>query len=291
MSENFKRYLNVYEWETQLPGTGAVIKYKPITTGQIKKLLMFTDSDDDSAIETALDTLIQECVVTEGFDIHKLYLPDRFFILVEIRNATKGNRYSIPTTCLKCGSQTIQNVDLSKLPVSKLKTNSNKLEIKEYVQEKQVKKGALELVEDVKDEAPIKRKLKDVINMEKLPWNYIQLNDNVGITLGLMTREIQLQIESILKDKELTPEKREIEESLLSIALLVENIVTPAGVEKDLTVEDKIYLIENTTPPEKEKIEKWINDNDYGLEFKFKVVCNNCKDEYEREIPLNNFFY
>ena len=35
----FYDFINVYEFECELPGSREIIKFKPVSTGQIKKLL------------------------------------------------------------------------------------------------------------------------------------------------------------------------------------------------------------------------------------------------------------
>jgi hypothetical protein len=208
MSENFKRYLNCYEWETVLPGSGAKIKYKPITTGQIKRLLLYEDMDDAVAIENAMDNLVTECVITEGFNIKDLFLQDRFFLTVEIRNVTKGNKYTFPSTCMECGSQTFQTVDLAKLPVKKLKKDD--ITIKLPIQEAQPKKKGKLTVVETKPETE-----KTSVKKEEIkPWNYIKINDNIGITVKLITRKLQEAVMTSLQDKTLTDEQRLVEVNL-----------------------------------------------------------------------------
>lgn len=283
MSDNFKRYLNFYEWETTLPGSGAKVKYKPITTGQIKRLLLYGEIDDSTSIENALDTLISECVVTEGFNIKEQYLQDRFYLMVEIRNVTKGYKYTFPSNCFMCDSQTHQTVDLSKMVVKKLNKNVTKEDVKQTVKPTSKKKGKLELIEDVT--TPVVSKTVDV------PWNLVNINDNISITLNILTRQMQEDIMELLKDSELTEEQKSAEMNILGYAIAIENIITPEGVETDLQFQDKVYFIENLTPMEKEKIDDWYVKNSFGLDFTFKVKCIHCGDETERVIPLDSFFY
>lgn len=115
---SFKNYLNVYEFETQLPGSGEVIKFKPLTTGDLKKLLIYENETDEVVIENALDDLIQSSVITENFDIKNCYLQDRFFLLVEIRKKSKGEVHRFNTICQKCGSQILSVIDLNDLKVT-----------------------------------------------------------------------------------------------------------------------------------------------------------------------------
>jgi len=113
---NFKDYLNVYEFETVLPGSGETVKFKPIITGQIKKLLTYENSTSEE-VDIALDNLITSSVISEGFDINRLYIQDRFFLLVELRKMSKGSTYQFSAICQKCKSQMIVNVDLKNIEV------------------------------------------------------------------------------------------------------------------------------------------------------------------------------
>ena len=61
---DFKKYLNVYQFEITLPGTGELIQFKPITTGQIKKLLVYEDSENLNIIGKAVDEGINTYVKT-----------------------------------------------------------------------------------------------------------------------------------------------------------------------------------------------------------------------------------
>jgi hypothetical protein len=122
---DFKKYLSVYEFDATLPGSGETIMYKPITTGQMKNLLIYEEDDDPLVIEEILDDLISSSVITEGFDIDNLYLQDRFYLLIEIRKQSKGKHFSFKITCPECGSQSLQNVDLDKLPFTPKESDVN----------------------------------------------------------------------------------------------------------------------------------------------------------------------
>lgn len=130
----FKDFVNVYEFDCILPGSNEEIKFKPITTGQMKSLLVYEGEKRPSKIEEALDKLITTSVISEDFDITKLYLQDRFYLLVELRKKTKGKIYQFDFTCPKCKSQSIQNIDLSNLAITKLdKRLSKKVKINDSI--------------------------------------------------------------------------------------------------------------------------------------------------------------
>lgn len=112
---DIKKFVKSYEFETTLPGSGKVVKIKPVTTHELKSLLLYENEKDPIIIEQALDDLIQSCVLTEEFNIKDLYLQDRFFLLIELRKVSKGNKYSFVYTCTSCEQQVYTNLDLNKL--------------------------------------------------------------------------------------------------------------------------------------------------------------------------------
>jgi hypothetical protein len=126
---DIKNYLDVYEFPVTLPGSKETITIKPITTGQLKKVLVYEDENDPYVIEEALDQLITDCVVDEDFDIDDLYLQDRFFLLLQIRNKTKGSSYSFTYKCDKCKNEHLKTVDLDKLVIKNRKESDNKIKI------------------------------------------------------------------------------------------------------------------------------------------------------------------
>lgn len=115
---SFKDYINVYEFETTLPGSGEKIKFKPLTTSDMKKLLIYEGEEDESVIEKALDDLISSTVITEGFDINECYIQDRFFLIVELRKKSKGEIYRFQAKCPQCNSQSLVAVNLDDLPIT-----------------------------------------------------------------------------------------------------------------------------------------------------------------------------
>ena len=121
-------FLNVYEFETVLPGSGKKIKYKGFSTNTMKKLLIFEDEKDHLKEEEILDYIIKISVLNEDFDVSKLYVLDRYYLFIKIREATKGSEYSFPYTCSKCKNQSLQTINLKDIVVEKkIKSKSIKL--------------------------------------------------------------------------------------------------------------------------------------------------------------------
>jgi hypothetical protein len=305
MSSNFRSYINSYVFETDLPGSGTSVSFKPVTTGQIKKLLLYETTEDPMAIETALDDMINECVVKpEGFNTQSLYLQDRFFLLVEIRKATRGATYQFQTVCTSCGSQSQQNINLSNLPVTKL-TKRNKiveLEIKETPPPKTIskpKKGKLiskiDDEEDSIEETAVELEEKSKSH-KTIDWDIVKLNDNISVRLILVTRELQHKAFEIFKSKHTDIEKvseieRTLEMTTLLYALCIKGIITPEGEETNIPLEEKVFLLDNIQQSEQEKISKWFEDNDFGIDFSFDTVCAHCGFKEHKGVPVENFFY
>lgn len=120
---SFKDYLNVYSFDCTLPGSGEKVEFKPLTTKEIKKLLVYENDDDYSKVEEMLDQVINSSVLNENFDVDNLYLQDRFSLLLEIRKKTKGENYEFTYPCPKCKSQNYISQNLDNLPIKTLDEN------------------------------------------------------------------------------------------------------------------------------------------------------------------------
>lgn len=106
--------LNVYEFEKTLPGSKQTVRFKPITTKLLKKLLVYDNTTDQEIAENALDDIIVNSVISPSdFKIDDLFLQDRFSLLFEIRKKSKGESYEFDFKCDKCQGQVKQVVDLN----------------------------------------------------------------------------------------------------------------------------------------------------------------------------------
>lgn len=121
----FYDFVNVYEFTCELPGSKETIQFKPVTTGQIKKLLTYENETNYVVQEQALDDLISSSVLTEGFDITEQFIYDRLFLLMEIRKKTKGEVLEYKITCPECGSQSLNRINLDTLEIIPLENANN----------------------------------------------------------------------------------------------------------------------------------------------------------------------
>lgn len=130
-SVDIRGLLDIYEFPYTLSGSGRELLIRPITTGQMKRILAYEDETDPYVVEEALDRLISDCVVNKDFDINQLYLQDRFALMLEIRSVTKGNTYQFNYKCPKCRLENVGVVNLSELPVKSLNRDNNVITVSE----------------------------------------------------------------------------------------------------------------------------------------------------------------
>ena len=132
MSYNYEKYLSTYEAVTILPGSKQEIRFRPLTTNDMKKLLVYENQKDPVVGENILDQIINDVVLTEGFDVNKLYLQDRYFLFIELRKVTKGKVYNFPFTCKdkECKSQSLQTINLDNLKIKNLNEDEIEKELK-----------------------------------------------------------------------------------------------------------------------------------------------------------------
>jgi hypothetical protein len=276
MSANFIKYVNSYTFDTVLPGSGEKVIFRPVTTGQLKKVLIFESSRDPDIMEKALDSIINECVITpEGFDADKLYLQDRFYLLLEIRKATKGSKYTFQTKCPSCSSQSQQNINLGNLPVVRL----------DHADKPKAAKRSPK-IREVKDDETIQT------NVQSNNWNVVELDKNISVRLSFVTREMQrTAMDTVTAMKDLSDTQKSVELSTLLFALSIMEIITPDGVDKDLLLEDRQYLIDNVSQDTLEKISDWYTKHDFGVKFSFDTKCIQCGYTENKVIPLESFFF
>lgn len=118
---DISKFQEIYEFDTKLPGCGLSVRFKPLKTGQIKKLLAFENEKDPMIISELLNRTLKDIIINnDKIDIHEIFLKDRAFLLWEMRNKTKGGRWETQYKCEKCGSQNLLVVNLEEFPVKEL---------------------------------------------------------------------------------------------------------------------------------------------------------------------------
>ena len=244
----FYDHVNVYEFTCELPGNKQEVKFKPVNTGNLKKLLTYEKETNLLIQEQALDDLILSSVLSEDFNIDELYLEDRFFLLVELRKKTKGEVLEFSLNCPneECKSQSLNRVDLSKLPVKPIDESDNMV---------------------------------------------VDLDHNIKVYLRRLKRKHQKEIHPSMIHEHLTPTQKQAEVQILYHACTIDKIETKSGIDENLKITDKKYLLENIPTGDYDKIRDRINETSFGVDLSYKSKCNKCGFEYETIVPVENNFF
>jgi predicted nucleic-acid-binding Zn-ribbon protein len=119
--------------------------------------------------------------------------------------------------------------------------------------------------------------------------NRVQLNENIAVDLQITTRKMQDEAYKYAQPKE-NDIKSLTNFMIATYAKSVIRIVTPEG-EEDISFEDKIFLLENITQGEYTKITDWFEENDFGVDFTFKMECKHCDYSEDMSVPMSDFFF
>lgn len=102
--------------EFKIPSSGDVIEIRGMKVKEQSLLL-----DKKGMVNgTAVNKLLQNCVLTGGIDVNELFLGDRTALLIAIRIETYGPEFVFRHTCPTCEQSSYYREDLSKLRVQYL---------------------------------------------------------------------------------------------------------------------------------------------------------------------------
>ena len=253
--QDFRQYLNLYNFQCELPGCGETIEFKPLTVAHLKKLQTLDPGkdaekkkDDPVFLSKVFDRIFEEVIVSE-IDLDEMYVNDRFALILEIRKKTSGEKYQWTLSCPKCKSQSTQIINF--------------------------------------DDIEIKLPPKELEHK-------IKLTDQLSITVDYIKRsdekEIHAYYEDIHKnDEDINVPQRQSDIASLMIAASIKTIITPEG-EYEPTLEDKIFFTENIPSILYAEISKWQSNNFFGPNFEINIKCPHCDFKASQEISSSDFF-
>lgn len=243
----FMDYVNIYEFSCVLPGSKETVVFKPVTTGQIKRLLTYENETNYVIQEQALDDLIISSVLSENFNIDDLYIYDRMFLLMELRKKTKGEVLEFEVTCPECKSQSLNRVNLDALNYKELDNEENHI---------------------------------------------VDLGNEIKVHLRHVKRGHQKEeIRKNFFPKGMTDNQKAYTFQVLFHACAIDKVETPKGIDENINMKDKIYLIENIPMQQMEMIRDEIDNMSFGWELENKISCVHCKYENVEPIPIQNHFF
>ena len=126
--------LNVPVYETILPSTEKVIKYRPFLVKEEKILLTALEADDTKALSGAVRQIVNNCVQGE-LDVDKLPTFDIEYLFLRLRAKSVGEKVTIglkPWNCPNnegklCENTTQVEINLEEVKVDKGKAPSSKI--------------------------------------------------------------------------------------------------------------------------------------------------------------------
>lgn len=78
-------------FSAEIPSTKKTVRFRPFTAKEEKVLLIAKQSEDETDIMGAIKQVVNNCIVTEGFDVDKLTIFDLEFIFIKIRIISVSN--------------------------------------------------------------------------------------------------------------------------------------------------------------------------------------------------------
>jgi DNA-directed RNA polymerase subunit RPC12/RpoP len=125
---DYRKYLNVYEFDVELP-SGIKLKLKPINAGQLKKFMTsIKDEESVQELSQAMYEMIKSCIVGD-FDMGEIYLNDRPALILELRKISKGAEFKFEYKCPECKSQSIITENLNNITVLPMPVQMNPIVI------------------------------------------------------------------------------------------------------------------------------------------------------------------
>lgn len=242
---NIRDLINVYDSKCKLC-SGRELSTKPITTAQLKSLLVHENETNHVIIEEALDNILIGSVTTPDFNLDDLTLQERMELMLELRIISKGKFYNFTHKCDKCNLEFIVNKDLTELP----KTPVSETEIT------------------------------------------INITDIITLTIGMPTRGHQRQsyeYYDAYNPQSIMDTIKMVDIATGTFAYAIKEILIE-GDPADISIEDKIYLLDNMPREKFEEISTFFKDNSYGVEFEFGFMCKGCGKKFTMMMPLNDFF-
>jgi|TARA_B110000902_G_scaffold103798_1_gene122573 hypothetical protein len=107
------------KYDMIIPSTGETVTYRPYVVKEEKILLIAMESQNESAIETAVSDIIKACVDTP-ISIDTMTNFDVEFMFITLRSKSVGEGVKINFICSECDEDNEHKIDLDKVVVKNL---------------------------------------------------------------------------------------------------------------------------------------------------------------------------
>lgn len=113
------------KYEMIVPSTGEAITYRPYLVREEKVLLIALESQDDTAIENAVESVLKACIESK-IDIKSLTTFDIEFMFVTLRSKSVGEGIKVGIKCESCEESNEIKIELEKVIVTNLEDEVDK---------------------------------------------------------------------------------------------------------------------------------------------------------------------
>ena len=120
-------------FECELPSTKESIRYRPFLVKEEKVLLIAKESGEKVDIYNAIKTIVNNCVLKEGFDVNECPTWDMEYLFIQIRSVSVGNIVKFKVTDSDDGIEYDLELDLNEVEIQKNEDYSNKIELDENI--------------------------------------------------------------------------------------------------------------------------------------------------------------
>ena len=126
--------LNVPVYETILPSTDKVIKFRPFLVKEEKILLTASEDGSQGAMMNAIKDIVKNCV-QEEIDVNKLPMFDLEYLFLKLRSKSVGEETELGFKCLKedCDGVTPVKVNIDEIKVNKSEKHTRKILITDEI--------------------------------------------------------------------------------------------------------------------------------------------------------------
>jgi hypothetical protein len=185
------------KYDMIVPSTGESITYRPYVVKEEKILLIAFETQNDTAIEKAVNNIIKECVESP-INIKELTTFDVEYIFVTLRSKSVGEGIKINPSCEHCEEKNEVKIDLEKVKVANLD-----LDVDRNV--KLTDDISLDLkwhqINDKLDESERKTETDTIINMVAKAIETIYSGEEIHSVKDVTKKELNEFVESLNTDQ------------------------------------------------------------------------------------------
>lgn len=117
----------------EVPSTKEIIKYRPFTVKEEKILLMASQGAEEREINSAIEQIINNCIVSDGLDLDSLSSYDIEYIFINLRSKSVNNIVELQLIDDEDGQPYKVEIDLDELSVTHNEEHEYNIELNEEV--------------------------------------------------------------------------------------------------------------------------------------------------------------